>query len=143
MEKYMRHRFFKKYIKDQLCQILRNVTQTQGEKRQDMSMKAGTNKCFLDAPDSKYFRITGDTFSVTDIVFCHCSVEAATNNMKMNRQSYGAKKTTKSSVQPTSCNFTNPWYTDYDYIHKKVSLQSSEIDPVKIKLVCQFSKENY
>ena len=88
----MRHRFFKKYIKDQLCQILRNVTQTQGEKRKDMSIKAGTNKCFLNAPDSKYFRITGDTFSVTDTVFCHCSVEAATDNMKMNRQSHGANK---------------------------------------------------
>ena len=40
-------------------------------------------------------------------------------------------------------NFTNPWYTDHDYIHKNVSLPSSEIDPVKIKLVSQVSEENY
>lgn len=104
----MRHRFFKIYIKDQLCQILRNVTQTQGEKRKDMSIKAGTNKCFLDAPDSKYFTITGDTFSVTDIVFCHCSVEAATDNMKMNRQSYGANKLQNTVSSPQTITLPIP-----------------------------------
>lgn len=50
-------------------------------------MKPRTSKCLLDGPDNKYFKITGDMVSVTNIALCHCTVEAATDkNMQKNRQ---------------------------------------------------------
>lgn len=91
--------------------------------------KQGLTNAFLMHQTVNIFRITGDTFSVTDIVFCHCSVEAATNNMKMNRQSYGAKKLQNQVSSPQAVTLPIPGIQIMT-IYKKVSLQSSEIDPV-------------